>query len=216
MRALKALPHCGSLHHLDLRWCYRITDVGLASIASLRLLQHLDLSYCKRISDEGLANIASLPYLQCLNLSHCNSITHVAVASVATLQQLQHIDLHWCSITRERLANVVALQHLQRLDFKGLGLEPNFSLEARVAVDNNLDRWKHLRRRIMCSYLMSLQMPRVEVEPSPDSSPLARSLASPASATSKQGSVHNLCHQSCDHQIINNFVAEECWGCSFH
>ncbi|RHX98967.1 hypothetical protein DYB25_013143 [Aphanomyces astaci] len=66
-----------TLEHLNMRYCYKLTDGGVASIcASLGRLKTLDLSQCPRITDAAVRAIStSLPLLQHLKLWSCRQLT---------------------------------------------------------------------------------------------------------------------------------------------
>ena len=48
------------LRNLNLGLCYRITDVGVKSLASLMALNKIDLDGCSEIADECLTYLATL------------------------------------------------------------------------------------------------------------------------------------------------------------
>ena len=56
---ISALP----LKHLDLTYCIKITDAGLAHLFKLPL-QHLNVSCCNKITDAGPDHLSSLEHLQ--------------------------------------------------------------------------------------------------------------------------------------------------------
>eukprot|EP00457_Paulinella_chromatophora_P012355 gb/GEZN01012562.1/.p1 GENE.gb/GEZN01012562.1/~~gb/GEZN01012562.1/.p1 ORF type:complete len:309 (-),score=7.13 gb/GEZN01012562.1/:61-987(-) len=100
------------VHRLNLTRCHRMTNVGMAYIATLQL-RHLDLSKCHWITDEWLVHLASLP-LHHLNIMGCTQITDAGLAHLVTLP-LQHLNLDSCvRITNAGLAHLVSLplQHL--------------------------------------------------------------------------------------------------------
>ena len=66
---------------LDLSWCDKITDAGLAHLEDLKSLQILNLAKTQ-ISDAGLAHLKGLTALQSLNLRACPQITAAAVADL--------------------------------------------------------------------------------------------------------------------------------------
>lgn len=51
------------LLHLDLRWCAKVGDAGLAHLRRLTTLEHLDLGYTTP-TDTGVAHLAGLTALQ--------------------------------------------------------------------------------------------------------------------------------------------------------
>eukprot|EP00808_Paulinella_micropora_P009094 g36143.t1 len=108
--ALASLP----IEHLDLEFCSRITDAGIAYLAALPL-QHLSLRSCHRVTYAGLAHLASVP-IQHLNLSHCRAITDSALAQLAALP-LHYLDLEGCT----QVTNA-GLSHLAALPLKHLNL----------------------------------------------------------------------------------------------
>lgn len=111
---LASIASLHQLQHLDLSRCSTITDVGLGSIAALHELHRLDLNSCKKITDAGLSGIAGLRQLLRLELRGCLQMTDIA--SVASLQQLQHLDVGWSGIGDAALASIAALQRLRYVD----------------------------------------------------------------------------------------------------
>ncbi|MCS7272507.1 MAG: hypothetical protein NZ703_15595, partial [Gemmataceae bacterium] len=93
---LQELVGVEPLMFLNLEWCSKITDAGLAHLAQLTQLQQLDLESCSKITDAGLAHLAPLTQLQHLNLRGCDNITDAGLAHLAKLTQLQQLNLTGC------------------------------------------------------------------------------------------------------------------------
>lgn len=51
-----------------------LTDRGLFSLRSLRVLEFIDISYCEKITSEGIYHLARLPNLRCLRALHCGRL----------------------------------------------------------------------------------------------------------------------------------------------
>ncbi|CUF53340.1 receptor-type protein kinase, putative [Bodo saltans] len=101
----RGIGHLHGLHqllNLNVRLCNKLTDIGIATIATtLCQLRELDVSACKSIScsrtDTGIIAISSsLHELQVLNLSECAHITDEGIASLTALYRLQHLALNRC------------------------------------------------------------------------------------------------------------------------
>ena len=75
---LKKLP---CLVHLDLSWCFNITDKVLEN------LKNLKIRWCDNITDTGLAHLAGLKKLETLDLSKCK-ITNAGLAHLKNLKIL--------------------------------------------------------------------------------------------------------------------------------
>lgn len=78
---------------------HRLTDEGIASIASCQALEKLDLKGCVSISDDGLT--ALFPHIQTLtwlDISSCRRITHKGLLAVARhLPNLRHLSMAQCT-----------------------------------------------------------------------------------------------------------------------
>jgi Leucine-rich repeat (LRR) protein len=107
--------------------CYPITDVGLASLASLKNLTSLDLTCC-RVTDDWLAFLAIfLKNLTDLNLSGCNQISEGGLASLASGSNLTSLSLGQCGITDGALACLIPLSQLATLSLAGNELITNLA-----------------------------------------------------------------------------------------
>lgn len=98
-----------ALTHLNLSWCWHITDAGLAHLRKIPTLTHLDLTLCRLITDAGLAHLQHLPALTFLRLGWCEEITDAGLAYLRNLP-LTFLDLYQCKhITEAGLAHLEGL-----------------------------------------------------------------------------------------------------------
>ncbi|RHY23906.1 hypothetical protein DYB32_009034 [Aphanomyces invadans] len=99
-----------TLEHLNLRYCYKLSDDGVrAMCSSLVALKTLDLSQCPRITDAAVCAISeSLHHLQNLNLLNCRQVTlsrtlpHLNLAGLRrhnALVPIETVDRAWPSRT---------------------------------------------------------------------------------------------------------------------
>jgi hypothetical protein len=81
-----------------------ITDQGLAKLAALGLprLDYLNLGYCKKISDAGLAHVANMKTVTHLMLFGCPQITDDGPMPLLKMQQLIYLDLRGCPGVTDR------------------------------------------------------------------------------------------------------------------
>ena len=102
-----------SLRHVNLSYCYHLTNDNLAHLASLNV-ESLNLKMCDKVSSAGLAHISTMP-LKSLNLSGCD-VTDEGLALLSNLP-LERLCLANCwGITD------TGLGHLRSLPLKYLSL----------------------------------------------------------------------------------------------
>jgi Leucine-rich repeat (LRR) protein len=92
----------------------RITDLGLAKLATLEKLRQLDLSGAA-VTPGGLKTLTSLRNLQRLSLWNVKGIDDSAAPVLAGLGNLTSLDLSNTSVGDETLARLSRLTHLKRL-----------------------------------------------------------------------------------------------------
>ncbi|KAH3743955.1 leucine Rich Repeat family protein [Pelomyxa schiedti] len=105
------------LRALTLRWCTLVTDVTLGCLSAARpaeTLQSLDLSYCVRVSDRGVAFVAAgCPRLARLKLKACHRVTDAGLAALARgacAGSLSRLCLGGCpSVTDAGVADLLSL-----------------------------------------------------------------------------------------------------------
>jgi F-box and leucine-rich repeat protein 14 len=107
-----------SLTHLDLSYCDQITDAGLAHLTPLRSLTGLGLTFCDRITDAGLAHLTPLSSLMKLHLSGCSQITDAGLPHISALRSLTQLSLNYCKITDAGLPQLSALHSLTDLNLR--------------------------------------------------------------------------------------------------
>jgi len=79
-RGLAALGQLPALSSLTLRGCDGINDAAACVLGKRMMsLSSLDLGYCQRLTNAGLAALQSLSHLKELNLENCDSISQHAV-----------------------------------------------------------------------------------------------------------------------------------------
>jgi hypothetical protein len=92
----------------------RITDLGLAKIAKLKLLRRLDLSGAE-ITPAGLRELERLPNLQELSLWNCRSLDDAAAPVLAGLPKLSIVDLSYTSAGDAALKSLGAHPGLRQI-----------------------------------------------------------------------------------------------------
>jgi hypothetical protein len=108
---------CGSLTHLNLTGCTRVTSDGLRAVSSLTTLNYLNLTRCLGVTAEGLRAVSSLPALTHLDLTCCRAVTDDALRAVSSLTTLNHLNLTRCTfVANEGLRAVSSLPALTHLD----------------------------------------------------------------------------------------------------
>jgi F-box and leucine-rich repeat protein 2/20 len=89
------------LRHLDLSRCYRLTDVGIKSLAeNVPNLEGLQLSGCKELTDAALTDlISSVPKLTHLDLEEVLELTNTSLQNLAKApcrDCLEHLSISYC------------------------------------------------------------------------------------------------------------------------
>ena len=92
----------------------RITDVGVAKLASLKKLRSLNLSGSV-VTGGALKTLAALPNLQRLSLWNAAGINDESAAAFASLQRVTSLDVSNTGIGDRTLASLATLPHLNRL-----------------------------------------------------------------------------------------------------
>ncbi len=148
--ALRVLAQMPDLRRATLRRMIKITDAGLAELASLKHLASLDIAGTS-ITDAGLASLKQLPALAHLHLGEFDqgtAITDAGLNNIGELTNLTHLDLSGSFLTDAGLAHLKKLSRLTTLtiNFSGITqsglaeLEPLQSLEDlglnRVPIDD--------------------------------------------------------------------------------
>jgi hypothetical protein len=98
---------CTAITHLDLSWCYGVTDEGVANLATgCTSITTLKLFQCNRITDAGLARLATgCVAITTLDLCHCVQITDLA--SLATrCNSITKLNICRTMITDKALASL--------------------------------------------------------------------------------------------------------------
>ncbi len=117
-----------------------ITDAGIESLSALTELEELYLNHtritdsalavigrhCRRlrllvigatdISDDGLSRLARLPELESLGCAGCRRVQGHTLASVCTGARPLELQLRWCPIDDEGLAQAAQIARLHSLD----------------------------------------------------------------------------------------------------
>ncbi|CAL1700188.1 unnamed protein product [Somion occarium] len=112
------------LRHLDLSYCYKLTDNAIAgAVAHAPKIQYLNLTGCVEMTDKSLESISKLGQsLDVVSLGHVESVTDKGVVTFArACPRLKSIDLSFCSnLTDMSVLEIGTLTHLRRLSLVGL------------------------------------------------------------------------------------------------
>lgn len=92
----------------------RISDFGVAKLATLKKLRHLNLSG-SLVTGAALKTLATLPHLQRLSLWNASGIADSSAAAFESLQTVTSLDLSNTAIGDPTLAALAKLPNLQRL-----------------------------------------------------------------------------------------------------
>jgi internalin A len=92
----------------------RITDLGIAKLATLKRLKHLDLSGSV-ITPSGVKALAAFPGLQRLSLWNAKGVDDAAAPHLEALTTLTSLDLSDTAVGDATLARLATLPKLQRL-----------------------------------------------------------------------------------------------------
>ncbi|GLH03864.1 JmjC domain-containing histone demethylation protein 1 [Gryllus bimaculatus] len=89
--------HLPLLETLDVSSCQRVTDAGVAQLATppaatIETLVNLDLSNCRHITDSSLEHLARCEGLKRVDLRHTPNVTAAAVAKLAVRHELKVMD----------------------------------------------------------------------------------------------------------------------------
>lgn len=111
-----------NLTYLDMEDCLHIVDGGLVTISSLLngSLQHLSLSGCHRITDRGIAALILLrSTLSSLSVCACKSLSNSAMDCIACLTQLRFLDVSICTeLDDQGLEKLTSLRSLTRINMR--------------------------------------------------------------------------------------------------
>lgn len=120
------LAECApQLNHLHLRYCKKITDVGVNAIAnSMRRLYSLDLSFCSRISAAAIVELLELRHdtLTELRLQNCSQLdisNDPSYHSESNSESQSHGNAGRAIL--HALHSVGSLSHLSMLDLRNCG-----------------------------------------------------------------------------------------------
>jgi hypothetical protein len=92
----------------------RITDLGVAKLASLKQLRRLDLSG-SAITAKGLQSLNSLPRLERLSLWNAQGLDDTAGSSLRSLRGLAALDLSATPVSDATMRELVAIPRLRNL-----------------------------------------------------------------------------------------------------
>lgn len=88
-RGLRSIATLKLLESLTLTRCKKVTDAGLTQLAHhLYGLTAVDLACCELLTDHAALEVAKLPALSLLNLSECHRISDACIATIAALPGL--------------------------------------------------------------------------------------------------------------------------------
>lgn len=113
---LKALPRLAAL---DLDACDKIDDTACPVLGEMTRLKALRLKKTAfeptKVTDAGLADLATLQQLEWLDL-YANGLTDAGLTTLRELPQLKHLDLSLMGFGDAGLAHVATLTKLEHLD----------------------------------------------------------------------------------------------------
>lgn len=117
---------CKSLRHLNISWCFNISDAAIISISrNCKQLRSLKLSYNSRLSSSALTTIQRCRALKELDIAGCLQVRDAAVIAISkTASQLVSLNFSSCPrLTDGSVKTVLAnCSKLQILDFSNLPL----------------------------------------------------------------------------------------------
>lgn len=111
---LSRIPFLGGLTDLSISWTH-VRDVHLQALLECPL-KRLDLKYCSKLTDLGMHVVGSIKTLTCLHLNGCR-ITDIALRPISTLPRLRTLSLSYC----KDIKNVSRLALCRRLQTLALG-----------------------------------------------------------------------------------------------
>lgn len=135
-KSLGAIAEAGCLDSLNLRGCYKITDLGLKYLASGKLkktLKLIALAGCDRISDDGVFHLKQMAELGDLDLSKCGvNVTDSGILSVSEISNIKKLDLSWLiNVTDTSLFTIASTcLKLKTINFSGCVLITGEGLRA--------------------------------------------------------------------------------------
>ncbi|MCP3695600.1 MAG: hypothetical protein GY917_25600 [Planctomycetaceae bacterium] len=118
-KGLQSLQVLKNLRSLDLEICEQVGDTGCTVLAGFPALRVLVLKKTAfepiRVTDTGLAKLATLTQLQVLNL-YANNISDKGLVHLGQLSKLRQLDLSLTAITDAGLVHLEKLSRLTHLD----------------------------------------------------------------------------------------------------
>jgi hypothetical protein len=97
--------HCRRLVHVDVGFCFRLTDVALVALSSLPLAS-LAMCHLEHVTNSGVAAIVeTVPTLRVLNASGCQRLTP-GLLSVFPRSSVSRVHLMHTNIRNEELSQV--------------------------------------------------------------------------------------------------------------
>jgi len=99
--SLQAIHKLNRLHTLTLTAC-RVTDEGVAHLASLRELRVLRLDRNKAVTDTGLAHLVNLTKLETLNVAN-TQLTDEGLLKFDAFKNLKNLNIRYTKVTPQGL-----------------------------------------------------------------------------------------------------------------
>ena len=110
---LNHLSELKTLKRLDLSWCTKVSNQGLAHLRGLSI-SDLAIWDLKKVTDEGLQHLDGMPMLHSLTLSG-TSVTATGLGSLKSLPKLAHLELNGDQFTEEAARHLNGLPRLNSL-----------------------------------------------------------------------------------------------------
>ncbi|MCE5228965.1 hypothetical protein LLG95_05135, partial [bacterium] len=91
----------------------KITDAGLATIATMRNIEEIDLHWNEKITDAGVAHLASMPALKSIDIHNARLLTAKGAVILGKITTLEELDLPF--LNDASVAELRNLHHLKSL-----------------------------------------------------------------------------------------------------
>lgn len=114
--ATQLMTNCPKIECLKIHSSQYLSDIGVATIASLPFLRHLSLSDVSAITDHSVECISSISELRHLCITNCQLISDKSIVSIARLRNLRSLDMSCLNISNNEIKQLSRLNLLEKLD----------------------------------------------------------------------------------------------------